>query len=1503
MGLSRGKVDVMYKNLIEVITSKVEENNRGIYFIRGEDAEEFLSYKELYELAWRQKQCMIEKGLKAKTEVILQYEDNREFLIAFWACILGRMIPVPLPAQKGKESVGQVLKIYRQLRNPYIATINSRRKEIVNDLDEKDVKKIHIYENAGNCELSNCVETPVGCNPDDVAFLQFSSGSTGEPKGVQISHYNLLENFKGMVEDSEVVETDSILSWMPLYHNIGLIISHMLGIYCNIDSYLMNTDLFIYRPYLWMEKVSEHKVTLTCSPNFGYRYYLRGIMNRDCSGLDLSNLRIILNGAEPITLKACNTFLEMMKQYHLRENVFQTGYGLSEATVSVTSTKVGRLLENVWICGENQRIGTPVQFLSSEDENSFVVELVKVGRTHRNNEIRIVDEEGNVLEEDYFGEIQVAGTIISSGYYDGLNQNEKMKIQDGWLSTGDIGFIHEGELIISGRKKDIIFVNGKNYYCHDLENIIKEEYPNCECAICGIFQKEAERDQIILFLVKGDQTFIELRKFGDSLKKRIAKRTGIILDKVVLISEIPKTNSGKIQRFQLKEWIEKKNYYDLYQQYSRAQVIDIIQEQLKNILGFTIDDLDESIVEAGVNSIKAAQFHKLMSQVIEMELPVSLVFDYPTVNAIADFILGEDGKEYERQETKELFQSDDIAVIGMACQFPNGADSLEKYWKKLLEGYDGITEIPQERTLLKNFCEKNQLNIKGGFLADIDKMDAGFFGITPIEAKYLDPQQRLLLTNSYLALQDAFLDRKKLRGSKTGVFIGISNSDYKEILPKDEAVSYMLSGNMNNMAAGRISYTFDFQGPSMVIDTACSSSLVAIHQAVLSLQSGESDMALAGGVNCILSPYGYLGLMKMEALSPTGHCHTFGEEADGYVRSEGCGMVVLKRYQEARRDGDRVYALIKGSAINSDGWSSGLTAPNGMAQVRVMRQALKNAGISPEDVSFVETHGTGTKLGDPQEINALHRVYGERKEELYLGAGKTNIGHAESAAGIAAFIKTVLAAYYGILPGNYGIAAKNSYIPWKRMKFQVLDKAMPWRAQNRIAGISSFGLSGTNAHVIVAQAEPMKAVEFPKKYPQILTLSARKLDQLHKEIEHFADFLEKTDAPMEQIIYTANRHKASEKYRLGLAAAEKEEYIEQLQKASKKKSTGQIIAKNNKIVLLCGEIQKLDTEGFFRLYEENEVFQKAITECERILQSEFSLKEMEWVQKLGKGTDREQEKWKLYFSMAVQYGLIAVLKNFGVEFSGIAGHGNGEWIGCVVAGKITLRQAFVFATYILEAKQKYGRRKKAALLFLSEEEWENIKQTEQNIHLLTVNSRESIVVVYEEVSEFLSCMEQNQISYIELEEYVLWIDEKEKAKEEVQKRMEGEQTECGIIPYYSTQEYGKGGQTKQFHFWELLEQTAHIQKTMEATEALDCSIYLECNARPYLSALAEQNLQEEKYILPVIRKAGREELQLRTMIGKLYGQGVNIHFSLGKGQGDWLVSLPGTELKQSKFWF
>lgn len=1503
----------MYKNLIEVITSKRGVSERGIYFIRSDEQEEYLSYGDLLKEAWRLKECMLEDGISEKSEIILQDEESRSFLISFWACILGRMIPVPLSAQKGKESLESVLKIYRQLRNPYILTNDARMKEIRQYANENKIGELNFFLHTKTFEqfaakdldeffLSE-EEVEISCEAEDTAFIQFSSGSTGEPKGIEITHHNIMENFKGMVKSSGVEKTDSILSWMPLYHNLGLIVSHLLGIVCLLDSYLMNTELFLYKPHLWMEKVSEHKVTLTCSPNFGYRYYLRNVMNRELTGLDLSNLRIILNGAEPISLQACNTFLEMMKPYGLKDTVFQTGYGLAEATVSVTSTYIGRSLESVIISGENQEIGQPVRFLKEFTKDEYTVELAKVGRPHFNIEIRVADEDGTPLPEHYFGQVQVRGPIVMKGYYRGDSQRENVLLKDGWLDTGDIGFLTNGQLVISGRKKDIIFVNGKNFYCNDLESVIREEHPNFECAICGIFEKELERDQIILFLVKGDNSYLKLRKIGDAMRQRITRRTGLVVDKVVLIQEIPKTGSGKIQRFQLREFFRNGQYTDLYVQYTKIQVIAIIQEQVKKVLGFGIDDLDESLVEAGLNSMKAATFQKYLSQAFEMDIPVSIVFDYPSVRAIAGFIMDE---KQDGISVKQTHKGDEIAVIGMACQFPKGADTLSLYWEKLLEGYDGITEIPEERKELREYCQRKNIKLHGGFLHDIDKFDASFFGITPKEAVYLDPQQRLLLQNVYRALEDACIDVKKIRGSRTGVFIGVTNTEYKDIMPKEETCAYMLSGNMNNMAAGRISYTFDLQGPAVVIDTACSSSLVAVHEAVKSLRIGESDMALAGGVNCIFSSLGYQGLKELNALSPTGRCHVFDERADGYVRSEGCGAVVLKRFQDAIKDGDSIYAVIKGSAVNCDGRSSGLTAPNGTAQVRVMNLALADAGMDASEISYIETHGTGTKLGDPQEVHALNQVYGNGKAPVFLGAVKTNIGHTESAAGIASFIKAVLSVSTGKIPANQGFQTPNHLIPWDDIRFEVPTSTVNWDADIRVAALSSFGLSGTNAHMILEQYKKEESTGRQEEAMRILTISSKKKELLLKDMENMQIFLEKTREPLEHLLFTANRCRAEEKYKIGIAAATKESMIKCLKKriAEGAEYIGKRNGAGNKIAFLCGGIQDIQKEQLQRLYEKSFVFCEAFEECSDIL---YAKKGITLTGLLYSG-EILGEKEELFLKMAAEYGIYKEITYYGVKPDVVIGHGTGEWIASVIAGCLTLEQAFFFAEMMEQVKETYGVKQKTALVYQSFKTFQNKLEKEQlkGVFITSENTEESLVVAYCNEEEFISFLKREKILYTIFKKYkVTMIQNTEEAARDFNRLTETETVSHGGIPYFST----TAGLTERVigdrqNIWtSMLMRNAQILGTIQEAERMGCDFYLECNVQPYLSALTAQNLREEKVILPVIRRQGNEEIQIREAIAKLYEMGIEIDFALEGIQSDHIIKLPMREWKQKEYWF
>ncbi len=435
---------------------------------------------------------------------------------------------------------------------------------------------------------------------------------------------------------------------------------------------------------------------------------------------------------------------------------------------------------------------------------------------------------------------------------------------------------------------------------------------------------------------------------------------------------------------------------------------------------------------------------------------------------------------------KERTQTEAVAVVGMGCRFPGNIQTLDDYWNALKYSRDCISEIPSDRWNVDAYYHRDpaipgtMYVREGGFLQNIDQFDAEFFNLSMREAMGLDPQQRLLLEVTWEALANANIEPQQLSGTHTGVFLGVCTQDYARYSlysNRPETIDiYSFTGNAPSIASGRLANILDLQGPAITFDTACSSSLVALHMAVQSLRAGETTMALVGGVNVILSPENFIYFCKVNALSPDARCKTFDESANGYVRSEGCGVVALKLLSTAQADGDDIHAIIRGCALNQDGKSYGLTAPNGSAQRALIKQALKDAGVEPEQVSFVETHGTGTSLGDPIEVGALAEIYGRGRtpqQPMLLGAVKSNIGHTEAAAGMAGFIKTVLCLKHGAIPSNLHFKQPNSKINWKAMAVSVSDRLQDWPAyaEKRIAGVSAFGFSGTNAHIIVEQAE------------------------------------------------------------------------------------------------------------------------------------------------------------------------------------------------------------------------------------------------------------------------------------------------------------------------------------------------------------------------------------------------------------------------------------------------
>ncbi len=500
----------------------------------------------------------------------------------------------------------------------------------------------------------------------------------------------------------------------------------------------------------------------------------------------------------------------------------------------------------------------------------------------------------------------------------------------------------------------------------------------------------------------------------------------------------------------------------------------------------------------------------------------------------------------------ERTSSEPIAIIGMGCRVPGGARDPEAFWSLLKNGVDAITEIPRSRWDV-DACwsadpdEPGKMYTRyGGFLDDIDQFDPHFFGIAPREAITLDPQHRLLLEVSWEALEHAGQAIDALAGSQTGVFVGISGSNYLQLQTQDgdlaKLETYVGTGSAVSVAAGRLSYVLGLQGPSMSIDTACSSSLVALHVACQSLLDGECRMALAGGVNLILTPEANVVLSKAKMLAPDGRCKTFAASADGYVRSEGCGVVVLKRLADAQSDGDRILAVIRGTAVNQDGRSSGLTAPNVAAQEALIRRALTKAGVAPADVHYVEAHGTGTPLGDPIEVQALASVLGEGRpagRPVLIGSVKTNLGHLEAAAGVTGLIKVVLALQHEMVPPHLHFDAPNPHIPWKELPVTVAAAATPWTrgSGRRIAGLSSFGFSGTNAHAVVEEApvSSVAAVARPEtdRPVHVLTLSARTETALEALADRYAANLEESDA-VADVCFTANTGRAHFAHRLAV---------------------------------------------------------------------------------------------------------------------------------------------------------------------------------------------------------------------------------------------------------------------------------------------------------------------------------------------------------------------------------
>jgi acyl transferase domain-containing protein/SAM-dependent methyltransferase/acyl carrier protein len=881
-------------------------------------------------------------------------------------------------------------------------------------------------------------------------------------------------------------------------------------------------------------------------------------------------------------------------------------------------------------------------------------------------------------------------------------------------------------------------------------------------------------------------------------------------------------------------------------------------------------------------------------------------------------------------------RTEPIAVVGIGCRYPGAVRDPESFWRLLRDGVDAITEVPGDRWDVDAYYDPDVeapgkiATRYGGFLDRLDYFDAAFFGITPREAVSMDPQQRLILEVGWEALEHAGQAPDQLNGSRTGVFMGISTTDYARLSTVAGDIAeidvYHATGSVSHaVASGRLAYLLGLQGPTMSLDTACSSSLVTVHLACQALRLDECDLALAGGVNVVLTPENTISLSKGRMLAPDGRCKAFSAAADGFTRAEGCGVVVLKRLSDASRDGDNILALIRGSAVNQDGRSVGLTAPNGPAQEAVIRAALASAGFEPGAVSYVEAHGTGTELGDPIEIGALGAVFSDGRttsDPLRVGSVKTNIGHAETAAGVAGLIKVVLSLQHRALPASLHFTVPNPHIPWSDFPIEIPTQLMSWEAEGkRLAGVSSFGFSGTNAHVVLEEASEEEAcgageVDRPG---HVLTLSARSEEALRELAGSYGDYLtEHAEVSLADVCFTAGSGRSHFEHRLAAVAGSVEEVRGRLERYVEGRSVPGLVTGSRKrgdgpqvAFLFTGQGSQYVGMGR-ELYETQPTFRRVLEECGEILGPVLERPLLSVIYPDGdEATPLDETAYTQPALFAVEYALTELWRSWGVEPSVVLGHSLGEYVAACVAGVFSLEEGLKLVAErgrLMESLPPSGM---MAAVFADHETVAQALATHPGVTVAAENGPASMVVSGPKgaVEDLLEALFQDNVESRRLEisngfhsalvEPIL--DPFEAVVEQV-RLLEPE------IPIVSnlTGAFADPGEVTRSAYWrDHLRQPVRFQQGIETLAAGGTDVFVEMGPHGTLLGMGQECVEASRAVwLPTLRRGRGDWEQVLETVSRLYVEGVEFDWrGFDSGSTRRLLHLPAYPFQRKRYWF
>lgn len=1154
---------------------------------------------------------LVAKNLRLESRkqnpVLIAVEDQADFVLAFFGSILAGFIPAPMAPlrnQYEKQSFGRILKILKQgkVRSLIVSEIAAAWLKTM--LLDAGLEGLNIW-TIESLKKQISSEAPLPeISPEDIAYIQYTSGSTSAPKGVVVRHKNVIANISMMYRVFNRDEPARIAGWIPFYHDMGLV-GHLFSVlYESGFGVFLPAQTFLSGPRLWLQTIHKYRATIAAAPAFAFEHCIRKV--EPDTEWDLSCWKYIYVGSETVSLPVLEKFLDKFGSLGIQRNYFKPVYGLAEATLLVAGGSKGLQELDPYTLGKKVGAGQHRKLVAYTLEEGCEIK------------IRAIDSDNN-LQKGLEGEICISGPGISGEYFETADQKQ-LNNQDG-IRTGDLGIIQGKYLYITGRKKETVIIRGVNYTSEDLVFAVRSGHSllrsHDQTACIAHFEEDMEHLWVFQEVYRHISSE-DLQQLYNTIQGNLSGEFGIVADKIIFIPQgiMPRTPNYKVARLECE-----------------AQYLS---GKLKVLKEFTTSGPEVKV----------------------MHEPV----------------------------TRE---TDPVVVVGMACRFPGGADNPEKFWELLASATDAITEVQADRWDNTIFYDEKaavpgKVNTKwAGFIDNIAHFDPALFGISAYEAPEIDPQQRLLLETSWRLIESLGWKKEKLAGTNTGVFIGVSTNDYLymkiKLMPgMDSFNAYSGLGNANSIAANRLSYFYDLKGPSLAVDTACSSSLTAFHLGATAILNGECSQVIVGGVNAILSPGPTITLSQFGMMSPEGRCKAFDADANGYVRSEGCGLVMLKRASAARADGDRILAILNSSVLGQDGASAGMTFPNGEAQDQLIRRALEMAGLKGSAISYIEAHGTGTSAGDPIEMEEVRKNYGNTNgAPCYVGSVKANIGHLEAAAGIASVIKTVLMLQQKQIPPQIHLVNLNPRIHLENTRLTIATKLNNWETngEKRRAAISSFGFGGSLAHIILE--EPANEIESADHslyqhagaFHTPFVLSGHSPESLKAQVETIRDWLTgKPEISWADLCYTQAVGRSDLRYRACFLAQSQSTLLEKLNSWLRLFPYPDLYTPGAGVCFLfTGQGEHYLHMGK-ELYLGYPVFRNAFDRCAAAIDDPshpFKLKDLAFsIEDTQLWTDQYMQP----ILFAIQYSLGILWQDCGVEPRVLLGHSLGEYAAACLAG-------------------------------------------------------------------------------------------------------------------------------------------------------------------------------------------------------------------------------------------